>query len=136
MTKGYKENVIRMFDSIRSEHKGEENCAGVACYDCPFFEKICNMGGIIRRHPHECVENIGRFVIHPYETIEIVENWVKEHPVVTNAMKFEEVFNIPSDIELTCINMDKNCVKCVYYNDGECPVNNWWNSPYKEKKGK
>ena len=112
----YRKNLIRTFDSVRVNNKGEENCAGVTCYDCPFFEKICNMGGIIRRLPPECVENIGRFVIHPYETIKIVENWVKEHSVMTNTMKFEEIFGIqPSEIS--------SC-------------DDFWNKEYAEKKQK
>lgn len=29
---------------------------------------------------------------HPKESVSIVEKWSREHPVMTNAMKFEEVF--------------------------------------------
>ena len=62
----YEKNEIRMFDSIRTEHKGENGCLGVDCNDCPMRKIVCGTGQIL-----------------PFETIEIVENLAKEHPIVT-----------------------------------------------------
>lgn len=113
----YKRNLIRMFDSIRNEYKGDENCAGVDCGDnCPFYMKVC------------C---IGQVKFHAYEAIEIVEQWAKEHPIVTNAEKFKEVFGI-GDIEGMCVCRDR-CEYCKYYipDDKDCGVQaKFWNAEY------
>lgn len=117
--KEYKENLIRMFDSIRDEYKGEENCAGVNCgYNCPFFMKVCGFGKV---------------KFHVYEAIETVENWAKEHPIKTNAEKFKEVFGIEPSKQ-TCVN-DIDCENCEYYipDDIECGVKaKFWNAEYTE----
>lgn len=95
----YQKNLRRMFDSLRAEHKGEDNCAGVKCTECPFKELSCSLGA-------------SNFYL--FETMEIVENWSKEHPVVTNTMKFEEIFGVqPSEIS--------SC-------------DDFWNSPYREQE--
>ena len=40
----YKENLIGIWDIIRSTHKGEKDCAGVNCSDCPFDEEsLCTI---------------------------------------------------------------------------------------------
>lgn len=75
----YKKNLTRMFDSLRTDYKGEDNCAGVRCSDCPFDGAPCSLGA-------------SKFYL--FETMEIVENWVKEHPVTTNADKFRELFGV------------------------------------------
>lgn len=118
----YKRNLIRMFDSIRDEFKGEENCAGVGCgYNCPFFMKVCG---------------IGQVKFHVYEAIEVVEKWAKEHPIVTNAMKFKEVFGVDYDAMNSCINHGVKCRDCDYSEDGECDAyNRFWSTEYKPKKG-
>ena len=69
------------------------------CSDCPLFN-----GG--------CGES------NPDEAVDIVEQWSKEHPVMTNAMKFEEVFGCSSP-------------KPGYYLPDA-----WWDEPYKEPEGK
>lgn len=40
----YQKNLLRMFDSIRSAHKGAKGCIGVKCSDCPINGKVCNTG--------------------------------------------------------------------------------------------
>ena len=40
-TEEYRENLIRMWDSVRNESKGEETCRDVNCRDC-HFDEICN----------------------------------------------------------------------------------------------
>lgn len=97
----YEKNLMRMFDSLRTSHKGEESCTGIKCADCPFNEFACSLG-------------LSKFNV--FDTIEIVENWTKEHPVMTNAMKFEEIFGTkPSEIS--------SC-------------DDFWNKEYKGKKPK
>ena len=41
----YKRSLIRMWDSFRTEYKGELACTGVKCAVCPVFEDCSNMGG-------------------------------------------------------------------------------------------
>lgn len=100
MTKeNYEQNLIRLWDSLRTEYKGSRTCAGVNCHDCP-LNLLCNL-------------DIGATIIDAYRYIEIVNNWVKEHPVMTNAMKFKEIFGTqPSGISS--------------YND-------FWDKEYKEQ---
>lgn len=116
----YKKNLIRMFDSIRYEFKGDENCVGISCSSCPFDGKTCNTGA-----PN----------FHAYEAIEIVEQWAKEHPIKTNADKFKEVFGVEYDAMNSCINQGVKCRDCDYSEDGECDARNrFWSTEYKPKK--
>ena len=79
----YKRNLLRMFDSLRTDCKGEEICAGISCSDCPFNRKVCNAG---------------KLIFYSIEAIEIVEQWEKEHPVKTDAEKFKEVFGFEPNV--------------------------------------
>lgn len=109
----YKENLIRLWDSLRTEYKGEKDCVGVGCRDCP----LCNEVGIC----------------NVYKSIEIVENWAKEHPVKTNAEKFKEVFGFKPYTN-NCINGEVNCDKCECYDYGVCDAHNrFWDAEYNEK---
>ena len=60
----YKREVIRMWDSLRSdEYKGNETCDGVKCKACPLryvSRRGCNSNNV-------------------YEIIETVERWNREH---------------------------------------------------------
>ena len=75
----YKREFIRMMDSIRVEEKtkGKPNCAGMSCDECP-LNGTC--------------EGINAYLA--FELIECVEKWTKEHPVITMADKFKEVFGV------------------------------------------
>lgn len=75
-----------MWDSIRSDCKGTSGCAGVDCNNCPFNGKVCNLAT--------------NTIFNAYKSIEIVENWVKEHPIKTNSQKFEEVFGFRPNVFL------------------------------------
>lgn len=115
----YKKNLIRMFDSIRDEFKGEENCAGVGCGSCPFYEEVCS---------------IGQVKFHVYEAIEVVEKWAKENPIKTNADKFKEMFGVDAPMN-RCIQNDVFCADCEYYELGSeptgCKANErFWNAEY------
>ena len=96
--------------------EGDENCVGISCSSCPFDGKTCNTGAL---------------VFNSYEAIEIVEKWAKEHPIVTNAMKFKEVFGVEYDAMNSCINLGIKCRDCDYYEDGECDASNrFWSAEY------
>ena len=117
----YKENLIRMFDSLRTDCKGESACAGIRCADCPFYGKVCN------------ATDTAMFMFHVHEAVEIVEQWVKEHPIATNADKFKEVFGF-KPFTNNCINGEVKCKDCEYYDYGVCDAHNrFWNAEYNEK---
>lgn len=111
----YKENVIRMWDSLREdEYKGKEYCEGVVCDDCPLYKKACGS-------------------LYAYEALEIIENWAKEHSVKTNAEKFKEVFGF-KPFTNNCINGEVKCDKCECSDYGVCDAHNrFWNAEYNEK---
>lgn len=116
--KEYKRNLVRMFDNLRNEHKGESTCAGIRCRDCPFNEKVCHTGEINFR---------------AYEAIEIVERWAKKYPIITNAEKFKEMFGTEPPKRI-CVNATGECENCKYFNSGWCCVKErFWNAEYKEQ---
>ena len=76
----YQKNLVRMWDSIRTDddNKGKLTCAGTLCIECP-LEKVCSTD----------VKCPGRWR-NAEKAIEIVTQWAKEHPFVTNEQKFKE----------------------------------------------
>lgn len=114
----YQRNLIRMLDSLRvDEYKGATNCVGVACGDCPLYKKAC-----------------GTFYV--FEALEFIEQWAKEHPIMTNAKKFEEVFGVEAPMN-RCIKNDEFCADCEYYEFGSeyggCKADErFWNAEYTE----
>lgn len=117
----YERNLIRIWDSIRSDFKGESGCTGVDCNFCPFNGKVCNLAT--------------NTIFNAYKSIEIVENWAKENPIKTNSEKFKEVFGFKPYTK-NCINGEEkvSCANCQYFYDGECAVQNrFWESEYKEQ---
>lgn len=74
-------------------------------------------------------------VAYPERTIAIVEKWSKEHPIVANAMKFEEVFGVKFPIDCCPENFPtyKDVAKeeCGNYTCEECE-NKFWNEPYEK----
>ncbi len=77
-------------------------CATVDCLDCPLHDEHICMHGIEDDEAEEAVS--------------IVEQWSKEHPIVTNLIKFQEVFGVGG--------LPK----------AEAPPS-WWDEEYKELKG-
>lgn len=109
----YLKNVVRMWDSIRSDYKGKANCSGVSCSNCPLYGKVCGADM--------------NTVAHAYKAIEIVDEWVKEHPVQTNADKFRELFGVEPPIA-ACVN-NIGCEHCKFYKNGGCNARNlFWNA--------
>lgn len=60
----YKKELLRMWDSLRTEYVGCDSCIGVRCKECPLHENGNLCGGIK-----------GAF-----EAIATVEKWSIEHP--------------------------------------------------------
>lgn len=108
----YKENLLRLWDSLRTEHKGEKDCVGVMCRDCPFYNK--------------------KGICHIYTSIDIVENWAKEHPIKTNSQKFEEVFGF-KPFTNACVKGEIKCKDCEYNDYGVCNASRFWDAEYNEK---
>lgn len=76
------------------------------CHECPL-----NMAS--RKYEETC-----RFMTktHPAEVVEVIEQWSKEHPIITNAQKFKEVFGFSVEDKYTM----------------RSDVTDWLNKPYKE----
>lgn len=65
----YEKEIVRMWDNLRDEHKGERTCCGVACDNrCPLYVKN-ELGNRICWSSEDC-----------FEVIKAVEKWSKEHP--------------------------------------------------------
>ena len=83
-------------------------CRAYACGDCPLNETGCTITDL----------NVD-------ELVDIVEKWSKEHPMMTNAEKFEKTFGLK-------IKPHGNCLKFV----GVIPQNEyvaqWLDEPYVE----
>lgn len=71
----FQRDLIRMWDSVRTHHKGHIKCLGVSCDKCPLVGHVCGTHGT---------------TFYAEKTIEIVSSWAKEHPIVTNELKFKE----------------------------------------------
>lgn len=59
----YKRELVRMWDSLRTEYIGRDSCIGVKCKECPLHENGKNCNGIKSA----------------FEAIATVEKWSKEH---------------------------------------------------------
>ena len=105
----------RMLNSI-GRVKGV--CSGVNCSECPF--KVC--GEI----PRKCALN-------DIEAEAIVQKWMNEHPIVTNAMKYKEIFGVYPIKESTgkYVCPPQNATKdCNIRTCDDCKT--WWDEEYKE----
>lgn len=116
----FEREYVRMMDSVRGEaNKGKLGCAGVNCDSCPIY--YC------------CDASSG--VAHPFDVIEAVEKWSKEHPIVTNQVKYKEVFGFEptsKDGILACPrNMGVSVPDCREMICFDCK-HRYWNSEYKE----
>jgi hypothetical protein len=63
----------------------------------------------------------------PEKILELVEQWSKEHPVLTNRMKFEEVFGI--DNQRIEINSDGYMPTVTI--PSSILMKSWWDAEYK-----
>lgn len=60
----YKRELVRMWDSLRTEYIGRDSCLGVKCEECPLHENGNHCAGIKSA----------------FEAIATVEKWSEEHP--------------------------------------------------------
>ncbi len=114
----YKKEIVRMWDSLRENYQGENNCDGVSCHKCPLNVP--------------CGDANGTQSYNAFDVIEIVEQWSKEHPIITNADKFKEVFGKePKDgiAEYLCPSF---VLKCCPHNGCDNCKKSFWESEYKE----
>lgn len=93
-------------DAVKFLEEKERMCKSVKqCYDCPLDSGKTDIT--------VCCQDL--LTYYPKEAVKAVEQWSNEHPVMTNLMKFEEVFG-KCDPEVTA------------------PIS-WWSKEYKEPKG-
>ena len=118
----FEKTAIRMMDSLRVNNEGQFNCSSVYCDSCPLFKE------------EGCLGN--KKIANLYEIIDVVEQWGKEHPIVTNADKFEEVFGtrpimINADDSYVCPERVGFLVKCSV--NGSCCdcKEKFWGAEYK-----
>ena len=119
----FQKNIIRMWDSLRDKYKDEPRCISVDCEVCPLHE--C------------CYGDDGNISFNSEKAIEIVTQWAKEHPIITRADKYREVFGV----EPKCDN-NYACPRRVGFIATECGEGHacekckdeFWNSEYKEPK--
>ena len=87
---------------------------GYICAECPLINGKCVAG-------------------NPEEIVSAVEKWSREHPVMTNAMKFEEVFGEkPANGK-----GERLCPPIAFRKSKDCSCecsecDQWWDEPYKE----
>lgn len=59
----YRKEIVKMWDSLRTENKGKKSCDDVPCQCCPLKKFVgCNRAQDI------------------FDIVDIVEKWNKEHP--------------------------------------------------------
>lgn len=59
----YRKEIVKMWDSLRTENKGKKSCDDVPCQCCPLKKFVgCNRAQDI------------------FDIVDIVEKWSKEHP--------------------------------------------------------
>lgn len=72
-----------------------------------------------------------RIMEHPQEAEEIIMKWAKEHPIVTNADKFKEVFGFTPNGKSCPYTIDSCGDSCDKSN---CSHYDFWEQEYKEPK--
>ena len=118
----FQRDLVRMWDSVRTHRKGHIKCLGVPCDKCPLVGHVCGTQGT---------------TFYAEKTIEIVTQWAKEHPFITNEQKYKEVFGVepknergeyvcPTWAGFDICDKDAICSR-------EC-TENFWTSEYKEPK--
>ena len=123
----YQKDFVRMLDSMRDTSKGAISCIGVDADKCEkcLLADMCD---------NEILYNAEKI-------IEIVNSWAKEHPLVTMADKYKEVFGVEpvhteSEIKvylcpkLAGLGAD---IKCTVQTCGKCNQD-FWGAEYKPPK--
>lgn len=82
----------RMAEYVTVVKELQRMCSKNRCAECP-----------LTKFRHECIDCYTWMNNHPEEVERIVMAWSEGHPLVTNGMKFREVFGINLDsIEVVC----------------------------------
>ncbi len=68
----YQKDLIRMWDSMREDCKGNDNCSYVSCSECPFDREVCFDGNEISGLT---------FIFDAEKVVKIVTQWAKDHPI-------------------------------------------------------
>ena len=128
----YQKDLVRMWDSLREQYKGEPRCVKVCCTSCPL---------------NECCNSKGNISFNAEKSIEVVTRWAKEHPIVTYEQKYEETFGVePRKVSISgIVTADYSCPKGAGFcanidcQDIQCSrcKEDFWKSEYKlpEKGG-
>lgn len=107
----------RMCDYYNDEFKDYISTCTHEGEECPALKSNCDVIN------YDWIEDVD-------EMEKIALKWAKEHPVKTNADKFEEVFGVhihhPMDI---CELVDCSNIECI-----DCKLKGFWDKPYEEKK--
>lgn len=68
----YNRETVRMWDSVRTNSKGEHTCSGVQCEDCPlYYVSVCHSYNVV--NAYDVYEKA-------IKCIDYVERWSKDHP--------------------------------------------------------
>lgn len=74
---------------------------------------------------------------YPKEAIKVVEDWSKEHPIMTNTEKYKQLMKsiLGDDFEIeNCPNRSHDVPSCACDKMNDCSeCEKFWNSEYKEK---
>ena len=92
-------------DAVEYLEEKQRMCDKSSCIHCP-------LGRTYRNSEDSCDVFIRK---SRKEAVEIVEKWSKEHPIVKNWQKFQEVFGTAIDPVTATVD--------------------WWSAEYKEPKG-
>ena len=97
------------------------------CVDCPLYSNNNKQLGCKRFE-----------MLYPDEAIKIVEKWEKEHPIITNAEKYEQMMkNLLGDdfdIEI-CPTKSHDVPSCACEKMNNCnDCKKFWNSEYRKKE--
>lgn len=135
----FRKTATRMFKNVADPNfiLDTKSCKGVHCVDCPIFIATNTTSD-------ECMVN-NCSIFEAFDVIEAVEQWTKEHPVLTNADKFKEVWGCELTPTLGCLPCPKRFgfTGCRYSNMADTLIsedvcnectNAFWSAEYKAPK--
>ncbi len=118
----YQRDFVRMLDSMRDTCKGAISCIGIDADKCEkcLLADMCD---------NEILYNAEKI-------IEIVTNWAKEHPIVTNEQKYKEVWGVKPNGDTCPLYFGFQKENPDYCGRIRCEVCKmaFWQSEYKEPK--
>lgn len=123
----FKKTIERIFEQEGANVSDERFCDDISCKSCPLGVKKL-----------ACVSSVhGVNLI--FNTLEFVEKWAKEHPIVTRANKYKEVLGVEPIRnragDLICP-LDAGFIdfECGDYSSCDDCRNKFWNSECIEEK--